>query len=72
VEFGFRGVSYNLMNLNPLGRSPENFLVNPVAPAGTVGTTMMDRSGPGRSSFVASLAKMLAGHAAPSVRWIPR
>lgn len=44
VEYGFRrGVSYNLMNLNPGGRTPENFLVNPVAPAGTVGTTMMDR-----------------------------
>jgi Flp pilus assembly protein TadG len=44
VEFGFRrGVSYNLMNLNPGGSTPENFLVNPVAPPGTVGTTMMDR-----------------------------
>jgi len=46
VEYGFRrGVSYNLMNLNPNpgGTSPENFLVNPVAPAGTVGTTMMNR-----------------------------
>jgi hypothetical protein len=44
VEFGFRrGVSYNLMNLNPGGTSPENFLVNPVAPPGTVGATMMNR-----------------------------
>jgi Flp pilus assembly protein TadG len=44
VEFGFRrGVSYNLMNLNPGGRTPENFLVNPVALPGTVGTTMMNR-----------------------------
>jgi hypothetical protein len=44
VEFGFRrGVSYNLMNLNPGGRTPENFLVNPIAPPGTVGTTMMNR-----------------------------
>jgi Flp pilus assembly protein TadG len=44
VEYGFRrGVSYNLMNLNPGGTSPENFLVNPIAPPGTVGTTMMDR-----------------------------
>lgn len=43
-EYGFRrGVSYDLMNLNPGGRSPENFLVNPIAPAGTVGTTMKDR-----------------------------
>jgi Flp pilus assembly protein TadG len=44
VEFGFRrGVSYNLMNLNPGGSTPENFLVNPIAPPGTVGTTMMNR-----------------------------
>jgi Flp pilus assembly protein TadG len=44
VEYGFRrGVSYNLMNLNPGGTSSENFLVNPVAPPGTVGTTMKNR-----------------------------
>jgi hypothetical protein len=44
AEYGFRrGVSYNLMNLNPGGQSPENFLVNPVAPPGTVGTTMKNR-----------------------------
>ena len=44
VEYGFRrGVSYDLMNLNPGGSTQENFLVNPVAPPGTVGTTMMNR-----------------------------
>jgi hypothetical protein len=44
VEYGFRrGVSYNLMNLNPGAQSPENFLVNPVAPPGTLGTTMKNR-----------------------------
>lgn len=44
VEYGFRrGVSYDLMHLNPGGRSPENFLVNPIAPAGTVGASMMDK-----------------------------
>jgi hypothetical protein len=44
VEYGFRrGVSYDLMNLNPGGRTPENFLVNPIAPAGTVGVPMMGR-----------------------------
>jgi Flp pilus assembly protein TadG len=44
VEYGFRrGVSYDLMKLNPGGTAPENFLVNPIAPAGTAGTTMMDR-----------------------------
>jgi len=44
VEYGFRrGVAYDLMNLNPGGRAPENFLVNPVAPPGTIGTTMKNR-----------------------------
>jgi hypothetical protein len=44
VEYGFRrGVSYDLMNLNPGGQTPENFLVNPIAPAGTVGASMMGR-----------------------------
>lgn len=39
VEFGFRrGVSYDLMQLNPNGTAPENFVVNPFAPPGTVGT----------------------------------
>lgn len=42
VEYGFRrGIAYDLMKLNPGGTSPENFLVNPIAPAGTVGTSMM-------------------------------
>jgi len=44
VEYGFRrGISYDLMNLNPGGQSPENFLVNPVAPPGTVGEIMTNR-----------------------------
>jgi hypothetical protein len=35
VEYGFRrGVSYNLMNLNPNAATPANFLVNPMS--GTV------------------------------------
>lgn len=43
VEYGFRrGISYDLMNLNPGGRTPENFLVNPVAPPGTIGTPVKD------------------------------
>lgn len=37
VEHGFRrGVSYNLMNLNPGASTPENFLVNPIASGGAV------------------------------------
>jgi hypothetical protein len=46
VEYGFRrGVSYDLMKLNPGGPSPENFLINPIAPAGTIGASMMDNLG---------------------------
>ena len=42
VEFGFRrGVSYDLMKLNPGGRTPENFLVNPISPVGTDGASML-------------------------------
>jgi len=38
VEFGFRrGVAYNLMNLNPNGSTPENFLIDPLSPPGTTG-----------------------------------
>lgn len=38
VEYGFRrGVSYDLMKLNPNGTTPLNFLVNPLAPAGSAG-----------------------------------
>ncbi|MEW6020569.1 MAG: pilus assembly protein TadG-related protein [Pseudomonadota bacterium] len=44
VEFGFRrGVSYNLMNLNPGGRTPEHFLVNPISLAGTGNASMLAR-----------------------------
>lgn len=39
VEFGFRrGVAYDLMQLNPDGTTPANFVINPFAPPGTVGT----------------------------------
>lgn len=35
IEFGFRrGVSYNLMKLNPNGTAAENFLVDPFTPPG--------------------------------------
>jgi len=38
VEFGFRrGVSYNLMNLNPNGATPENFLIDPLSAPGVAG-----------------------------------
>lgn len=39
VEFGFRrGVGYNLMNLNPNGLTPENFLIDPLSPPDTPGS----------------------------------
>lgn len=38
VEFGFRrGVGYNLMNLNPNGVTPENFLIDPLSAPGVAG-----------------------------------
>lgn len=44
IEYGFRrGVGYNLMSLNPGGRTPENFLVSPVAPPGANGAAIKDR-----------------------------
>ena len=39
VEYGFRrGVSYDLMQLNPGGTTPENFLIDPLAPPGVAGS----------------------------------
>lgn len=39
VEYGFRrGVSYDLMNLNPAGLAPANFVVNPLATPGSAGS----------------------------------
>lgn len=35
VEYGFRrGVSYDLMRLNPNGTNPENFVISPIDPPG--------------------------------------
>ncbi len=46
VEYGFRrGVAYDLMQLNPNGTTAENFLLNPIAPAGTVGTAVSSKLG---------------------------
>jgi len=42
VEYGFRrGVAYDLMQLKPYGGSPQHFLVNPIAPPGTIGASML-------------------------------
>lgn len=42
VEYGFRrGISYDLMRLNPNGTSAgQNYLINPFAPAGTTGASL--------------------------------
>ncbi|WP_306392205.1 TadE/TadG family type IV pilus assembly protein [Telluria beijingensis] len=38
VEYGFRrGVGYDLMNLNPLGTTPANFVLDPEFPPGAAG-----------------------------------
>ncbi|MET0320011.1 MAG: pilus assembly protein TadE [Duganella sp.] len=38
VEYGFRrGVAYDLMQLNPHGVEPQNFLIDPFAPPGMAG-----------------------------------
>lgn len=40
VEYGFRrGVSYDLMRLNPGGTAAENFVVDPIAPPGAPGSS---------------------------------
>ncbi|MGF6273580.1 Flp pilus assembly protein TadG [Massilia sp. UYP11] len=40
VEYGFRrGVTYDLMALNPNGTTPVNFVVDPVSPPGGLGAT---------------------------------
>lgn len=39
VEYGFRrGVGYNLMQLNPDGKAPISFVIDPVAPPGGAGS----------------------------------
>ena len=45
VEYGFRrGVSYNLMNLNPIvNTNGATYLVNPVAPPGTKGKSVVSK-----------------------------
>lgn len=41
VEFGFRrGVSYDLMQLNPAGTAPESFALDPFAIPGTAGSSV--------------------------------
>ena len=40
LEFGFRrGVSYDLMQLNPGGAAPANYVIDPVSPPGVTGSS---------------------------------
>jgi hypothetical protein len=39
IEYGFRrGISYDLMKLNPSGTTAENFVIDPLSPPGTPGS----------------------------------
>jgi hypothetical protein len=65
VEFGFRrGVGYDLMQLNPNGTTPENFVVNPFAPPGKVGSagpTSPEIVGPYVCAGTMSMARVTGG-----------
>lgn len=40
VEFGYRrGITYNLLNLNPSGAAPQKFLLDPIADGAAVGAS---------------------------------
>lgn len=59
IQHGFRrGVSYDLMQLNPNGTQPRRFAINPAAPPGTTG-----------SSFAIS---SLAPFVCHGLMWVPR
>ena len=59
VEYGFRrGVSYDLMQLNPKGTAPARYLINPVSAPGMSG-----------ASFDTSI---IGSFMCPGTMWIPR
>lgn len=65
VEYGFRrGVSYNLMKLNPGGVTAENFVIDPLSPPGTPGSaanTSADSVGPFVCSGSMPMASVMGG-----------
>jgi hypothetical protein len=65
IEWGFRrGVSYNLMDLNPHGGKAAHFAVNPFAPPGVTGTagpTSASIIGPYVCSGTMSMARVMGG-----------
>ena len=61
VEFGFRrGVTYDLMQLNPNGTTPENFLIDPIAAPGST-------SSPAHMTDVVAAPFVCSG-----AMWMPR
>ena len=65
VEFGFRrGVAYDLMQLNPGGSSPENFVIDPFDPPGVQGpasNTASSLVGPFACSGQLAIARISGG-----------
>lgn len=57
VEYGFRrGISYDLMNLSPLGKAPLHYIVNPVTrPGKTAGAADFDNATVGPYACTGSL-----------------
>jgi Flp pilus assembly protein TadG len=65
VQYGFRrGVAYDLMQLNPKGATPANFVINPIDPPGTDGSsanTSVSVVGPFVCAGKMSMARVTGG-----------
>jgi hypothetical protein len=65
VEYGFRrGVGYDLMQLNPHGATPENFVIDPFSPPGTPGAaanTVPEVVGPYACTGQLAMARVFGG-----------
>jgi Flp pilus assembly protein TadG len=61
VQYGFRrGVAYDLMNLNPAGSTPANFVINPIDAAGA-GAVLANTSASIVGPFVCAGTMPMAG-----------
>lgn len=68
VEYGFRrGISYDLMRLNPSGTSPENYIIDPYLGPDAAGTTSHTSAGEVRP-FVCSGKMWLPGLLGGTIR----
>lgn len=65
VQYGFRrGVAYDLMQLNPNGTTPGNFVISPIDPPGTAGSsahTSVSVVGPFVCTGKMSMARVIGG-----------